>query len=195
MEGKTATSLKGKISPEHTASHTHCRSQYGERRPIASEIRAKTTGKTRQSGTVHSTVHTVHHSKGWRTRSAATAHPSVFLSNNMLLQLLWSSGLPWVKYRLLMIVLQERNLFECTIYTKGEKKKITGKRSHWICCTFLWWRNDKASVILLFSWPTWIGSCGSARPWLALCTTPEEPGTGRRTAGSVKVVAFYFNSK
>lgn len=110
-------------SAQNTQPHTHCRSKYGERRPIANEIRAKTTGKTRQSGTVHSTVHTVHHSKGWRTLSAATAHPSAFLSNNMLLQLLWSSGLPWVKYRLLMIVLQERNLFECTIYTKGEKKK------------------------------------------------------------------------
>lgn len=60
MEGKTATSLKGKISPEHTASHT----LQVKVRPIASEIRAKTTGKTRQSGTVHSTVHTVHHSKG-----------------------------------------------------------------------------------------------------------------------------------
>lgn len=173
MEGKTATSLKGKISPE-----SRLRRIAGQ--STAKGDGAKTTAKARQSGTVHSTVHTVHRSKGWRTRWAATAHLSVYLSNRTLPQLLWSSGLPWVKYRLLMIVLQGRNLFERTIFTKGGKKTTTGKWSHWIRCSFLWWRNDKASVILLFSLTTWIWSCSSVRPWLERCMTPKSHGLAKR---------------
>lgn len=42
------------------------------------------------------------------------------------LLLLCSTGLPWVKYRLLMIVVQGYNLYKCTICTKREKRKSLG---------------------------------------------------------------------
>lgn len=42
----------------------------------------------------------------------------------LFLQLLCSTGLPWVKYRLLMIVVRGCNLYKCTICTKR------GKLSH-----------------------------------------------------------------
>lgn len=49
---------------------------------------------------------------------------SAYLPNRAFLRLLRSTGLPWVKYRLLIIMVEEPNLCKCTHYTKTGSQVI-----------------------------------------------------------------------
>lgn len=177
--GKTATRLKRKISQENrlscSAGPSTAAGDWSQ--AISGPGRRRKHGEVEQC-TAQSTQ-SITGEAGRRQRHIQAC----ICVTECFLQRLWSSGLLWVKYRLLMIVLQEYNLLKCTNYTKGGRKRNRNMKPVGLLCFSVTavnhnhhfsFKNNMELVVDVRSAPLTGG-----------LEDPERPCTGKWRAGGV----------